>query len=278
MGNCLTKNEDVRYEATNGANHVSILKEGDKKLVPVSTYAWESEKPMTKEEVNKRREEFCITSPNYDGRQEIWQALKAVCETDSLEMAQVIVESAGIKVPTGKLTDGCYDELGNQYVLPNFCLIDPSNMIDGATGNEVRQPLLEADANKSGGPAAANASQLNAQFFTKEEDGTLITKSAIEAGGKNSLAKNGGGGGDGENVMTTFRFSNNKDMKIVVNRKDTIKEIMNCIEKSEDFPHDKFNIRILMKGKVLQKNDKLYDELVQDGSINIVQVFVSPKF
>jgi len=40
--------------------------EGNKKLVPISTYSWKSDKPMTKEDVNKRREEFWLTSPNYD--------------------------------------------------------------------------------------------------------------------------------------------------------------------------------------------------------------------
>jgi len=284
MGNCITKNEDVHYETTTGGTRVSVLKEGDKKLVPVSTYSWESESPMTKEDVNKRREEFWITSPNYDGRQEIWQALKAVCETDSLEMAQAIIESAGIKVPTGKLTDGCYDELGNQYVLPNFCLIDPSNMISSdANGNEVRQPLLgNGGDNKNSNVAgssnvAASNGQLNAQHFTKDEDGTLITKLAMDAGGKDSLAKNGGEGEDGENVMTTLRLSNNKDMNIIVNRKDTIKGLLICLEKSENLTPDKYNMRIIVKGKVLVKDCRLYDELIQDGSISIVQVFISPK-
>jgi len=304
MGNCLKKEESVRFESaqTGGGSttQTNILKEGNKKLVPVSTYEWKSDNPVTKEDIIKRREEFWLTSPNYDGRQEIWQALKAICETDSLELAQAIADSAGIAVPTGKLTDGCYDELGNQYIVPNFCLIDPLNLVEKSSANDVNQPLLaneEGTSNNSlsaiskGVDKASSSNSLgnkktiggasndalHGDFYTKDEDGTLITKFAMDAGGKSSLAKNGNGGSDGENVMTTLRLSNNKDLKLIVNKKDTIKILTQCIEKSEDLDSNKFNIRIIVKGKVLVKNSKLYDELVQDGSISIVQVFISPK-
>ena len=205
-----------------------------------------------------------------------------------MELAQAIADSAGISVPTGKLTDGCYDELGNQYIVPNFCLIEPSNLVEKSSTNDVNQPLL---ANEEGGsqeglsvpPKEAKVSSstsindTNAQFYTKEEDGTIITKLAMDAGGKNSLAKNGNGGSDGNNVMTTLRLSTNKDIKIVVNKMDTIKQITQVIEKCEELGENKSNIRVIVKGKVLVKNSKLYDDLVQDGSISIVQVFISPK-
>eukprot|EP00833_Pecoramyces_ruminatium_P012165 jgi/Orpsp1_1/1186197/evm.model.d7180000048836.1 len=282
MGNCLTREEeDVRYETagTGGGQsaQTNILKEGNKKLVPVSTYAWKSDKPMTKEDVQKRREEFWLTSPNYDGRQEIWQALKAICEAEELELAQVIADSAGISIPTGKLTDGCYDELGNQYILPNFCLIEPSNLVESSSANDVNQPLLSGEGslapsdNKLNDASASSVAlnDGNTQYFTKDEDGTLITKLAMDAGGKSAVGS--------ENATTTLRLSNNKDIKIIVNKADTIKYIMQCIEKSEAIDPNKNNIRIIVKGKVLVKASKLYDDLSQDSSINIVQVFISPK-
>ncbi|ORX59353.1 hypothetical protein BCR36DRAFT_343390 [Piromyces finnis] len=302
MGNCLTKQEEenVRFETAastggGGTTQTNILKEGNKKLVPISTYSWKSDKPMTKDDVNKRREEFWLTSPNYNGRQEIWQALKAICETDSLELAQVIADSAGITIPTGKLTDGCYDELGNQYIVPNFCLIEPSNLVEKSSANDINQPLL---ANEEGGSQESLSVPLgnekattsttaaidhstnhsaNNKYYTKDEDGILITKLAMDAGGKTSLAKNGNGGSDGNNAMTTLRLSNNKDIKLIINKMDTIQQLIKIIEKSEELGDDKNNIRIIVKGKVLVKSSKLYDDLVQDGSISIVQVFISPK-
>ena len=56
------------------------------------------------------------------GRVEIWQTLKLACEADDLGTAQAIIDSANIKVPTGKFTDGCFDELGNHYVIPSYCI------------------------------------------------------------------------------------------------------------------------------------------------------------
>jgi uncharacterized ubiquitin-like protein YukD len=303
---------------------------------------------MTKEDVEKRREEFWITSPNYDGRQEIWQALKAICETDSLELAQAIAESAGISVPTGKLTDGCYDELGNQYILPNFCLIEPSNLVESTSTNDVNQPLLSDDTNnnnnndnnnnntnnnnnndtntnnndkkskskskstfsltkskgkekennknnkkdkkdKEKGGASSSSLSLTSPsnnneplFIRDEEENIIITKAANEAGGKNSLVKHGNSSGngnenEGNNVMTTLRLSNNKDIRIIVNKNDTIKLITQILMQSEELDPNKNNIRIIVKGKVLVKNSRLYDNIVQDTSINIVQVFISPK-
>ncbi|KAI8906378.1 hypothetical protein EDD86DRAFT_256617 [Gorgonomyces haynaldii] len=66
------------------------------------------------------------------GRLEIWQTLKLVCEAygESKETAQAIIDSANITVPTGRLTDGCYDELGNQYKIEPFCLCNPTNLLE----------------------------------------------------------------------------------------------------------------------------------------------------
>jgi len=279
MGNCLTREEDVRYESVGArggpATQTNILKEGNKKLVPVSNYSWKSDKPMTKEDVIKRREEFWLTSPNYNGRQEIWQALKGICEAEELELAQVIADSAGISVPTGKLTDGCYDELGNQYVLPNFCLIDPSNLVEKSSEKEINKTLpsgegsLSAPENKASRPTSMVSNDENSQYYTKEEDGTLITKAAMNAGGKSAVG--------GDNVTTTLRLSNNKDIKIVLNKTDTIKQVMQIIEKHEALDPKKNNIRIIVKGKVLVKSSKLYEDLSKDSSISIVQVFISSK-
>ena len=59
---------------------------------------------------------------------EIWQTIRLACESGSKETAQAIIDSANITVPTGKLSDGCYDEWGNQYIIPKHCLVEPSNL------------------------------------------------------------------------------------------------------------------------------------------------------
>lgn len=52
-----------------------------------------------------------------------------------LETAQSIIDAAGITVPTGDLCQGCYDEQGALYRLPQCIVSDPENMVqtDAAT-------------------------------------------------------------------------------------------------------------------------------------------------
>lgn len=53
-----------------------------------------------------------------------------------LATAQSIVDAAGITVPTGDLCQGCYDEQGALYRLPQCIVNDPENMVrTDATGD-----------------------------------------------------------------------------------------------------------------------------------------------
>lgn len=296
MGGCISRADDT--ERANNENGVNLLANGNKKLVPFSSYKWKSDVPMTKEDVIKKREEFWLTSPSYDGRQEIWQALKACCETDSLDLAQAIIDSAGISVPTGSLVDGCYDELGNQYVLPNFCITDPSNLVE--SDGEATKPLLNSgeantsisnedsfstqsesddgkeDSQNKGKAETANAANspksethVGKSHFIVNDQGTLITTHAVEAGGEEALEKE-------ENIAMTFRLSTNKDIKIIFNKKDTVKTIHHCIIKHQNLDPHKTILRIILKGKILGDNTILSEPLLS-SSINIIQVFITQK-
>lgn len=48
-----------------------------------------------------------------------------------LATAQSIIDAAGITVPTGDLCEGCYDEQGVLYRLPQCIVSDPENMAEG---------------------------------------------------------------------------------------------------------------------------------------------------
>lgn len=79
----------------------------------------------------RKRAEFWDTSPAYEGRKEIWDALKAAAEaleTGNRDLAQAILDGASITLPTGYLSD-CYDELGCRYVLPPYVLSRPLNIL-----------------------------------------------------------------------------------------------------------------------------------------------------
>ncbi len=66
---------------------------------------WKSEYPMTEGQLRSKRDEFWDTAPAFDGRKEIWDALKAAAvatECNDHELAQAIVDGASITLPHGK--------------------------------------------------------------------------------------------------------------------------------------------------------------------------------
>ncbi|XP_059586256.1 ubiquitin domain-containing protein 1 [Alligator mississippiensis] len=92
---------------------------------------WKSDYPMTAGQLRSKRDEFWDTAPAFEGRAEIWDALKAAAgavEASDHGLAQAILDGASITLPHGSLTE-CYDELGNRYQLPVYCLAPPVNLI-----------------------------------------------------------------------------------------------------------------------------------------------------
>ncbi|KAJ2712078.1 hypothetical protein H4R19_002941 [Coemansia spiralis] len=93
---------------------------------------WTAEQPMTQQALEHQRDEFWETAAAYEGRSEIWQALRLACESDDQQLAQTVVDSVGVTVPTGRLTDGAFDERGASYMVPQYCLSAPINLVAAA--------------------------------------------------------------------------------------------------------------------------------------------------
>lgn len=98
---------------------------------------WSSDVVTTEGQLQSKRDEFWDTAPAFEGSRVVWDALKGAAEAAELEdydLAQAIVDGAGISLPKGTLEE-CYDELGNRYVVPSYCLSRPSNMLASASSN-----------------------------------------------------------------------------------------------------------------------------------------------
>lgn len=66
---------------------------------------WKSDYPMTDGQLRSKRDEFWDTAPAFEGRKEIWDALKAAAqafESNDHELAQAIIDGASITLPHGK--------------------------------------------------------------------------------------------------------------------------------------------------------------------------------
>lgn len=67
--------------------------------------------PLTDGQLRSKRDEFWDTAPAFEGRKEIWDALKAAAyalETGDHQLAQAIVDGASISLPAGKHTMFCF--------------------------------------------------------------------------------------------------------------------------------------------------------------------------
>lgn len=88
--------------------------------------------------MRSKRDEFWDTAPAFDGRKEIWDALRAgatAAEAQDYQLAQAILDGANISVPNGFLTE-CYDELGTRYQVPIYCLSYPINIVKEDCGRD----------------------------------------------------------------------------------------------------------------------------------------------
>lgn len=79
---------------------------GQNQPLSSSPESWTAEIPITEGQLRGKRDTFWETAPAYDGRREIWDALKAVCEAveeGDLGLAQAILDGANISLPTGEI-------------------------------------------------------------------------------------------------------------------------------------------------------------------------------
>ncbi|KAG0154943.1 putative ubiquitin domain protein [Penicillium digitatum] len=102
---------------------------------PVRNHMWRSKRrTWTRAQLDHERIEFFET--RVTGRPEIWAAVStaiSLIRSGDLVTAQSIIDAAGITVPTGDLCEGCYDEQGVLYRVPQCVVSDPENMVPSSS-------------------------------------------------------------------------------------------------------------------------------------------------
>lgn len=66
--------------------------------------------PLTEGQLRSKRDEFWDTAPAFEGRKEIWDALRAAAvaaESTDFMLAQAILDGANVSVPNGELFMYC---------------------------------------------------------------------------------------------------------------------------------------------------------------------------
>lgn len=131
---------------------------------------WRSDIPLTEGQLKSKRDEFWDTAPAFEGKTEIWAALKAAVqaastqENEDFALAQAILDGAGVSLPHGSLVE-CYDELGTRYAIPVYCLSYPINIVvdsDRDSPAEFSEPIVNGSGSKAG---SAKQQQLESQLL-----------------------------------------------------------------------------------------------------------------
>ena len=195
---------------------------------------WRSiDRTWTHSELERERSEFFET--RVTGRPEIWGALKNVSELlreGELATARGILEAAGVTTPTGNLIEGCYDEAGNLYRLPETIILDPTNVIPDETTRQCNRNS-NIDGETMVGLSEAKSVALDSgqtENIGKEEEDSEVTERRREEKGKASER-------DAVKVKCRLSDRGGPDVVIVLGRSQTVGALARRVQSETDVSH-----------------------------------------
>lgn len=90
---------------------------------------WKSDYAMTDGQLCRERDDFGDTAPAFEEVEDAFKAGAHAFECSDHERAPARVDSAHMTLPQGALTER-YDELGNRYQPPVYCLVPPTSVTE----------------------------------------------------------------------------------------------------------------------------------------------------
>lgn len=139
---------------------------------------WKSNASMTETQLRRKRENFWETAPTLEGRQEVWDALRAAAhayEAQDYAMCQALLDAANIRLGSGGCLTEAWDESGSMYKIPPYCLAAPANLrsdpsIDNSSGSadcDVKNGGTCDIAENGGDVSVSNVEEIGKQFQIK---------------------------------------------------------------------------------------------------------------
>eukprot|EP00096_Caligus_rogercresseyi_P008903 TRINITY_DN2906_c0_g1_i1.p1 TRINITY_DN2906_c0_g1~~TRINITY_DN2906_c0_g1_i1.p1 ORF type:complete len:270 (+),score=115.39 TRINITY_DN2906_c0_g1_i1:171-980(+) len=200
---------------------------------------WKSDIPLTDGQLLSKREEFWDTAPAFEGKPEIWSALRAAAQAaesgEDFELAQAILDGAGISTPSGSLVES-YDELGTRYAIPVYCLSFPLNLV---TGEETAAAAAGSKPSSNGnhGSNQTPASSLLQPEPEEDPGGPPINEMKIKV-----------------RISLT---SSSTDVKLFVNSEATVGNCKKKLQIQEKLKHSPSRQRWYYGGKLLHDKSKI---------------------
>ncbi|KAK9709288.1 hypothetical protein K7432_009132 [Basidiobolus ranarum] len=234
---------------------------GGNKPLRKKSLSWTADAPLNFEQLKAKRDEFWETAPTYEGRREIWERLRTACETEDLTQAQSIVDSLRLSVPTGHLSDGCYDELGNCYIIPVYCFTEPTNFVRPSSDSTIKHSITDSNPGyellDKKGPYSTPIPTITITEHTEsepKEEPLYVPPTST------SSAKNGG-----EELVV--RLSTGKDIRVKAHPTDTMEVIKQRVCSAEQIEPSTVNVRFFYMGKILDINATIADTKVPTGGV-----------
>ncbi|KAJ8254705.1 hypothetical protein GJAV_G00196250 [Gymnothorax javanicus] len=184
MGGCVGSHHDSSGSLNENSDGTGVAL-GRNQPLKQEKPKWKSDYPMTDGQLRSKRDEFWDTAPAFEGRKEIWDALRAAAhafESSDHELAQAIIDGASITLPHGSLTE-CYDELGNRYQLPVYCLAPPINMVEEKSDPDASDPITDppADSGQETQLRLRLSTGKDLRLAVRSSDSVLHMKRRLEA-------------------------------------------------------------------------------------------------
>ncbi|PYI25576.1 hypothetical protein BP00DRAFT_440643 [Aspergillus indologenus CBS 114.80] len=224
---------------------------------PIRRHVWYSKRRLwSRAQLDQERTAFFET--RVTGRPEIWAALSAavsLMRAGDLSTAQTIIDAAGITVPTGDLCQGCYDEQGALYRLPQCIVSDPENMVRSVHDQEdefdTDDGRLSSDE-ASGDDLIATDVDLERR---RDEKGKTSERDLIRVRAR--LSDRGG-----------------PDIDLSVGKTENVGFIARKVQQEAVIPRN-YRVRIAYLGKILKEHEPLVDQGWNPG--HVVNALVVPR-
>ncbi|KAI5862640.1 hypothetical protein GGS23DRAFT_597433 [Durotheca rogersii] len=274
-------------------HHAPLSQHIDK---PLRRHEWVArDRLWTRAQLDTERADFFDT--RVTGRPEVWQVLHAALEvmweadarrtTDvapgteiggdddgagGLATAQSILKAAEVTLPTGDLSNGVYDSLGNYYALPEWIVSDPVNVPEERVGvQEHQEPKRKPKERHSHGDDDGTAGK-DDEDMTDEEDTAgeeLDEDEAIRRREEKGKAV----ADVRDMVKVRARLSDNlPDVIISVTPEESVRSVARKVIEESGLPSTK-RVRIAYMGKILKENTSLQGQGWKNGHVVNALVF-----
>ncbi|KAI1441908.1 hypothetical protein F5Y02DRAFT_274017 [Annulohypoxylon stygium] len=240
---------------------------------PLRRHEWVArDRSWTRSQLDTERADFFDT--RVTGRPEVWQVLKATLEVlwgadgslpngedsrngdesnDALATAQSILKAAEVTLPTGDLSNGVYDALGNYYALPEWIVCDPLNVA------EERNAKNKSDVGRKG------EDDMTGEDTTEEIDEDEALRRREEKGKAVADIKN--------MMKVRARLSENlPDVIVSVGLEETVRIFAKRVAEESSLPSTK-HVRVAYMGKILKENMSLESQGWKKGHVVNALVF-----